>query len=282
MNYGKKSVKQKKKALQSTSSKLGRKCLLTFSKVLLLCVIAIGIIAICAGLGVFKGIIDSAPTITLEDATPTRYSSFIYDSKGNQMAKLIAEDSNRVPVTMDQIPTDLANAFVAIEDERFYQHNGIDIMGILRAGVTAVKTGFKRQEGASTITQQLAKNTLFTQEKHLARKAAEMFAALAIEKQYNKEQIFEMYVNTIYFGSGHYGIGEAAQGYFGKTPLQLTDAEAVMLAGLPNAPSAYSPNSSPDLAVKRMQVVLKRMVKCRVLTRTQADAIAEEAAGLTV
>ena len=166
MNYGKKSVKQKKKALQSTSSKLGRKCLLTFSKVLLLCVIAIGIIGICAGLGVFKGIIDSAPTITLEDATPTRYSSFIYDSKGNQMAKLIAEDSNRVPVTMDQIPTDLANAFVAIEDERFYQHNGIDIMGILRAGVTAVKTGFKRQEGASTITQQLAKNTLFTQEKH--------------------------------------------------------------------------------------------------------------------
>ena len=91
MNYGKKSVKQKKKALQSTSSKLGRKCLLTFSKVLLLCVIAIGIIGICAGLGVFKGIIDSVPTITLEDATPTRYSSFIYDSKGNQMAKLIAD-----------------------------------------------------------------------------------------------------------------------------------------------------------------------------------------------
>ena len=138
-----------------------------------LCVIAIGIIGICAGLGVFKGIIDSAPTITLEDATPTRYSSFIYDSKGNQMAKLIAEDSNRVPVTMDQIPTDLANAFVAIEDERFYQHNGIDIMGILRAGVTAVKTGFKRQEGASTITQQLIKNTVlttWTQEKTLGER----------------------------------------------------------------------------------------------------------------
>ena len=107
-----------------------------------------------------------------------------------------------------------------------------------------------------------------------------MFAALAIEKQYNKEQIFEMYVNTIYFGSGHYGIGEAAQGYFGKTPLQLTDAEAVMLAGLPNAPSAYSPNSSPDLAVKRMQVVLKRMVQCKKLTQEQADALAAEAATL--
>ena len=131
-----------------------------------------------------------------------------------------------------------------------------------------------------TLTQQLAKNTLFTQEKHLARKAAEMFAALAIEKQYNKEQIFEMYVNTIYFGSGHYGIGEAAQGYFGKTPLQLTDAEAVMLAGLPNAPSAYSPNSSPDLAIKRMQVVLNRMVGCKKLTREQADALAAEAVTL--
>ena len=280
MNYGKKSVKQKKKALQSTSSKLGRKCLLTFSKVLLLCVIAIGIIGICAGLGVFKGIIDSAPTITLEDATPTRYSSFIYDSKGNQMAKLIAEDSNRVPVTMDQIPTDLANAFVAIEDERFYQHNGIDIMGILRAGVTAVKTGFKRQEGASTITQQLAKNELFTQEKQMARKAAEMFAARDIEDYYSKQQIFEMYAGSCYFGNQWSGVAQAAQGYFGKTPLQLTDAEAVMLAGLPNAPSAYSPNSSPDLAVKRMQVVLNRMVGCKKLTREQADALAAEAVTL--
>ena len=151
-----------------------------------------------------------------------------------------------------QLPQTYINAVISAEDSRFTHHKGVDP----------------------------AKNTLFTQEKHLARKAAEMFAALAIEKQYNKEQIFEMYVNTIYFGSGHYGIGEAAQGYFGKTPLQLTDAEAVMLAGLPNAPSAYSPNSSPDLAVKRMQVVLNRMVGCKKLTREQADALAAEAVTL--
>ena len=274
MNYGKKSVKQKKKALQSTSSKLGRKCLLTFSKVLLLCVIAIGIIGICAGLGVFKGIIDSAPTITLEDATPTRYSSFIYDSKGNQMAKLIAEDSNRVPVTMDQIPTDLANAFVAIEDERFYQHNGIDIMGILRAGVTAVKTGFKRQEGASTITQQLAKNVYFTQEKRMARKAAEVFAALDIEKHYSKQEIFEMYVNTIYFGNGCYGVAEAAEGYFKTDAASLTAAQAVVLAGLPQAPSVYA--SSPALAHKRARVVLQRMVDCHKLTQDAAAQLSAE------
>ena len=234
MNYGKKSVKQKKKALQSTSSKLGRKCLLTLSKVLLLCVIAIGIIGICAGLGVFKGIIDSAPTITLEDATPTRYSSFIYDSKGNQMAKLIAEDSNRVPVTMDQIPTDLANAFVAIEDERFYQHNGIDIMGILRAGVTAVKTGFKRQEGASTITQQLIKNTVlttWTQEKTLGerikRKVQEQYLAIQLEKDTNdKSKILEQYMNTINLGQNTLGVQAASKRYFNKNVWELSLSES--------------------------------------------------------
>ena len=179
----------------------------------------------------------------------------------------------------DQLPQTYINAVISAEDSRFTHHKGVDPVSIARALVTDLRTG-SFAEGGSTITQQLAKNTLFTQEKHLARKAAEMFAALAIEKQYNKEQIFEMYVNTIYFGSGHYGIGEAAQGYFGKTPLQLTDAEAVMLAGLPNAPSAYSPNSSPDLAVKRMQVVLNRMVGCKKLTREQADALAAEAVTL--
>ena len=116
-----------------------------------------------------------------------------------------------------QLPQTYINAVISAEDSRFTHHKGVDPVSIARALVTDLRTG-SFAEGGSTITQQLAKNTLFTQEKHLARKAAEMFAALAIEKQYNKEQIFEMYVNTIYFGSGHYGIGEAAQGYFGKTP----------------------------------------------------------------
>ena len=130
------------------------------------------------------------------------------------------------------------------------------------------------------LTQQLAKNELFTQDKHLARKAAEMLAAFDIERTYSKQQIFEMYANTIYFGSGYYGIAEAAEGYFGKEPAQLTDVEAIYLAGMPNAPSVYA--SSPELAFKRMQVVLKRMVKCRVLTQQQADAIAADAENLTV
>ena len=107
-----------------------------------------------------------------------------------------------------------------------------------------------------------------------------MLAAFDLEKAYSKQQIFEMYANTIYFGSGYYGIAEAAEGYFGKEPAQLTDVEAIYLAGMPNAPSTYA--SSPELAFKRMQVVLKRMVKCRVLTQQQADAIAADAENLTV
>ena len=184
-------------------------------------------------------------------------------------------------ISYHELPTIYVNAVLSAEDSRFWQHNGIDPLSILRALAADVRSR-SFAEGGSTLTQQLAKNEYFTQEKRMSRKFAEGFAALAIEKHYTKEQIFEMYVNTIYFGSGYYGIRQAAQGYFGKDVSELSDAECVMLAGLPNAPSAYSPNSSPDLAYKRTQVVLKRMVKCRVLTQTQADTIAAEAAALQV
>ena len=179
----------------------------------------------------------------------------------------------------DQLPQTYIDAVISVEDSRFEKHHGIDPAAIVRALWADLRTR-SLAEGGSTLTQQLAKNELFTQDKHLARKAAEMLAAFDLEKAYSKQQIFEMYANTIYFGNGCYGITQAAEGYFGKEPSQLTDAEAVFLAGLPNAPSLYA--SSPELALKRTQTVLKRMVKCRVLTQMQADAIAEEAAGLTV
>ena len=179
----------------------------------------------------------------------------------------------------DQLPQTYIDAVISVEDSRFERHHGIDPAAIVRALWADLRT-CSLAEGGSTLTQQLAKNELFTQDKHLARKAAEMLAAFDLEKAYSKQQIFEMYANTIYFGNGCYGITQAAEGYFGKEPAQLTDAEAVFLAGLPNAPSLYA--SSPELALKRTQTVLKRMVKCRVLTQMQADAIAEDAAGLTV
>ena len=180
---------------------------------------------------------------------------------------------------LSEMPQTYIDAVISVEDSRFVYHHGVDPAAIARALWTDLKTR-TLAEGGSTITQQLAKNELFTQEKQMARKAAEMFAARDLEKHYSKQEIFEMYANTIYFGNGCYGITQAAEGYFGKDPSQLTNAEAIYLAGMPNAPSAYA--SSPELALKRTQTVLKRMVKCRVLTQMQADAIAEEAAGLTV
>ena len=179
----------------------------------------------------------------------------------------------------DALPQIYINAVICTEDEHFMTHKGIDPGAIARALLADLRT-HSLAEGGSTLTQQLAKNELFTQDKHLARKAAEMLAAFDLEKTYSNQQIFEMYANTIYFGSGYYGIAEAAEGYFGKEPAQLTDTEAIYLAGMPNAPSTYA--SSPELAFKRMQVVLKRMVKCRVLTQQQADAIAADAENLTV
>ena len=180
---------------------------------------------------------------------------------------------------LSEMPQTYIDAVISVEDSRFVYHHGVDPAAIARALWTDLKTR-TLAEGGSTITQQLAKNELFTQEKQMARKAAEMFAARDLEKHYSKQEIFEMYANTIYFGNGCYGIEEAAEGYFGKTAAELTDAEAVYLAGLPNAPSAYA--SNPELALKRAQVVLKRMVKCRVFTQQQADEVAAEVAALPI
>ena len=279
MNYSKKSVKAKKKKLQSSSTRWGRKFLLTFMKALLIFFLAVGIIGISGGIGVFKGIIDSAPTINLEDATPSRFSSFIYDSKGNQIAKLVAENSNRVPVTMDQIPQDLADAFVAIEDERFYEHNGIDIKGIIRAGVVAVSTGFERQEGASTITQQLIKNTVlttWTQEKTLAerlkRKFQEQYLAIQLERDTNdKSKILEQYMNTINLGQNTLGVQAASKRYFNKNVWELTLSECATIAGITQNPSKYNPISHPEDNVKRREKVLNNMLEQGYITQAEYD-----------
>ena len=176
-------------------------------------------------------------------------------------------------VPYSELPQTYLDAVIAVEDERFALHCGVDPVSILRALLADLRAG-GFVEGGSTITQQLAKNELFTQEKRMARKAAEMFAALALEKQYNKEQILEMYVNTIYFGSGCYGVAEAAEGYFKTDAASLTDAQAIVLAGLPQAPSVYA--SSPALAHKRARVVLQRMVDCHKLTQDAAAQLSAE------
>ena len=174
----------------------------------------------------------------------------------------------------EELPKIYVDAVISVEDKRFWSHSGIDVLAIGRAMWNDLQT-MSFAEGGSTITQQIAKNEYFTQEKKLERKFAEIFLALELEADYSKQEIFELYVNTIYFGSGYYGIHDAAQGYYGKEPSELSDYEAVMLAGLPNAPSAYSPDSSPELAKQRMKQVLDRMVDCGKMTEEKADKLLE-------
>ena len=179
-------------------------------------------------------------------------------------------------VFLPNIPKDLLKAIVAVEDARFYTHDGYDLKGITRATVDNLEAG-EIEEGGSTITQQLAKNLFLSGEQSFARKAEELLLAREIEKNFNKDKILEFYLNTIYFGSGYYGIYSAAEGYFGKEPKDLTLAESAMLAGLPNAPSLYSPYVNFKLAKQRQMKVIDSMLREKVISDSQAeDARIEE------
>lgn len=173
-------------------------------------------------------------------------------------------------VQLKDIPLRLRQAIIAVEDTRFYSHRGFDLEGIARATVVNVEAG-EIQEGASTITQQLVKNLFLTQERSFTRKAEEVFLAMSVERNFDKDKILEMYLNTIYFGSNFYGVYDAAHGYFGKKPKDLTVAECAMLAGLPNAPSIYSPYNNFMLAKRRQLIVIDAMVRAHMLSNYEAE-----------
>lgn len=200
---------------------------------------------------------------------------FMYQEavKAYPISQMVSSIQNRENfVEYDELPTIYIDAVISAEDKRFETHCGVDLIAISCAVVNDIKA-MSFVEGGSTITQQIAKNQYFTQEKKLERKFAEIFTAIELEQYCSKQEIFELYVNTIYFGNGYYGIYDAAKGYYGKLPSELSDYEAIMLAGLPNAPSAYSLNTNPDLAYSRMKIVLSRMVECGVITQEQANDI---------
>lgn len=178
-------------------------------------------------------------------------------------------------VPLADLPETYVNAVIAAEDKRFYKHPGIDILSIGRALFNDIRAG-KMVEGGSTITQQLVKNLCFTQEKSIDRKMAEIMMALQVEKDYSKDELLELYVNSIYFGNQFYGIGEASRGYFGVEPAQMTDSQSTILAGIPNAPSAYAWNTHPELAKERQQKVLNSMVRQKYFTQQEADEIASQ------
>ena len=167
--------------------------------------------------------------------------------------------------SLEEMPETYVQAVVSVEDHRFYDHFGLDLIAIGRAVVNDIKAG-RYVEGGSTITQQLAKNLYFSQEKTMSRKAAEVFLALEIEQKYTKDEILELYVNSIYFGDGYYSVGEASEGYFGKPASEMNDYECTLLAGVPNAPSKYAPSKNLALAEKRQQKVISRMEACGYIT----------------
>lgn len=173
---------------------------------------------------------------------------------------------------LSDIPEIYKNALIAVEDRRFYYHNGIDVIGLFRAVITDIKER-ALVEGGSTITQQLAKNIYFEMDNSPWRKVAEIFVAFDIEEEYSKDEILELYINGIYYGDGYYNIYDAANGYFGKIPSELSDYEATLLAGIPNAPSVYSLTKNPELAEKRQDKVLKNMVVCGYLSEEESDEI---------
>ena len=283
MNYGKKSTSKKRNSLISRSSMMGKRARVSFIRVLFVSLIAICIGVACLGIGSFKGVIDNAPDVNDIDIMPLGYATFLYDDEGNQIRKLAAPDSNRLPVTLNQIPADLQHAVVAIEDERFYEHNGIDVKGILRAGVKAITTG-DFSEGASTITQQLLKNNVFTnwtsestQLERFTRKFQEQYLAVQVEKKTSKDTILENYLNTINLGAGSYGVQAASRQYFDKDVWDLNLSECATLAGITQNPTKFNPITNPESNQKRRKEVLQHMLDQNYISQEQYDdALADD------
>ena len=219
--------------------------------------------------GLYKYIEPQLPDVnTLKDVrlqTPMQ----VYSADGELIAQY--GEKRRVPLTLQQMPPELIKAFIATEDSRFYEHHGVDPVGIFRAASVALVSGHASQ-GASTITQQLARNFFLSPERTLMRKIKEAFLAIRIEQLLSKDEILELYLNKIYLGYRAYGVGAAAQVYFGKPVDQLSLSEMAMIAGLPKAPSTFNPLYSHARALSRRNVVLARMLDQNYITQQQYDA----------
>lgn len=287
MNYGKSSIKRRARQIDRKPVKVRRKIGVVFGKILLICVLIIGVVGVSTVVGAVKGILASAPDISAVDVIPTGFSTTVLASDGSEIATLVAEGSNRRSVTLDEIPKDLQHAVVAIEDERFYEHNGIDLKGIARALVADLKS-MDFTQGASTITQQLVKNNVLSEqwesentgdiskiekmERQVRRKIQEMYIAVELEKKVDdKDWILENYLNSINLGNNTLGVQAAAGRYFGKDVSDLTLSECAVIAGITKNPSRYNPILYPKQNAKRRKMVLDAMKKQGYITQKQYD-----------
>lgn len=268
MNYGKKKASKKQQTITSKSTMQGKRVGVRLFKAFLLCLIAVCIIGAAGGFIFLKKIIDNSPEISPSDVRPSGYTTFVLADDGTtEIERFVTSGSNRVYKSIDEIPVDLQHAFVAIEDERFYDHNGIDPKGIARAAVKGIISGGDFSEGASTITQQLIKNNVFpnfVSEKtfydKVERKLQEQFLALDIEKQMSKNEILESYMNTINLGQNSLGVQSASKRYFNKDVSELTLSECAVIAGITQNPTLYNPVTNPEENSKRREEVLNKML----------------------
>ena len=277
-NYSRKKAEKKRKEAATLGPKLVKKTKVSVFKIVMLVFLIICVIGLFAGIGIVKGVIDSAPEISAVDVAPSGYATTLYYSDGTEMMQLVASGANRIYVTIDEIPDYVGKAFVAIEDERFYEHNGIDLKGIARAAFVGIKNGFKFSEGASTITQQLIKNNVFEDWVNqtdflvkLKRKIQEQYLALQLEKNMEKPQILENYINTINLGQNTLGVQAAAQRYFNKDAAELTISESAVLAAITQNPYGNNPIKFPDTNKERRDKVLNNMLKHEYITQAEYD-----------
>ncbi|MDD4843663.1 MAG: PBP1A family penicillin-binding protein [Anaerotignum sp.] len=252
-------------------------------KILVAIVVIIGFAVVGAGLGTVFGILKGTDMINTADVTPESYTSLIYDASGAEFDKLHG-DENREYIKLSQIPMYLQNAVIAIEDERFYEHNGIDVRGIMRAMVQNVKE-MSFSQGASTLTQQLIKNEVLTNEKSLVRKIKEQYLAVSLEKSLEKQlgtkkaakdYILELYLNTIGLSHGLNGVEAAAQYYYGKHASELTLAESASVAGITKNPSQFAPDSQAENNKERQMTILQKMLDLGFITQDEYDQAAVE------
>ena len=265
MNFGYKETMTKQKDLVSVQKKVMSKSLVSVLKIflyiMLLLILTIGFLL----LGIVHGIIKSAPSIDDVSIVPSSYSTTVFDANNKEIAKLITSGSNRIKVSLDQVPTHLRWAFVDTEDARFYDHNGIDIQGIGRAAFIAATT-LHASEGASTITQQVLKNNVFTDwtsensfMSSLKRKIQEQYLAVQLEKVTSKETILETYLNTINLGANTLGVQAASLRYFNKDVSKITISEAGVIAAITSSPEVYNPITNPEKNAKKREKVLSNM-----------------------
>ncbi|MDO4622806.1 MAG: transglycosylase domain-containing protein [Eubacteriales bacterium] len=281
MNFGKKGIIKQKEDLHATAPKVSKRFNVSLLQVILFLLILVIVCGGCMGLGAYNGIIDDAPDITDANIMPLGYASFVYDQNGTEIQKLSSVEGNRISLDISEIPLNMQHAIVAIEDSRFYEHNGVDPHGMIRAVVVALSSNFNRSEGASTITQQLLKNNVFTgwtnetRIRRLTRKIQEQYLAVQLEQSLHdsgqdpKQVILENYLNTVNFGSGAYGVQTAALTYFGKDASKLTLSECAVLAAIPQNPSSFNPKIYPEENALRMKTVLDYMLEQGYVTQDE-------------